>query len=94
MQKIQILFPDPVMERLRAAARQQDRPVSELVRRAVDRLLEQAPVHPPREPARFPTFRGGGVLVDAESLKDLLHGSDEEVRPAADTGRRARRKKR
>jgi hypothetical protein len=34
------------------------------------------------------------VLVDAESLKDLLHGSDEEVRPAADKGRRTRRKKR
>jgi len=93
MQKIQILFPDPVMERLRAAARQQDRPVSELVRRAVDRLLEQAPAQPPREPARFPTFRGGGVLVDAESLKDLLHGSDEGARPAAHKGR-VRRKKR
>jgi len=93
MQKIQILFPKPVMERLRAAARQQDRPVSELVRRAVDRLLEQAPAHPPREPGRFPTFRGGGVLVDAESLKDLLHGSDEGARPAVDKGR-VRRKKR
>ncbi|NDC53194.1 MAG: ribbon-helix-helix protein, CopG family [Planctomycetia bacterium] len=41
MQKLQVLFPDPVVERLRAMARQQDRPVSELVRRAVDRLLEQ-----------------------------------------------------
>jgi hypothetical protein len=83
MQKIQILFPDPVMERLRAAARQQDRPVSELVRRAVDRLLEQMPALAPKQPARFPTFRGGGVLVDADRLKDVLHGFDNEVRPSS-----------
>jgi hypothetical protein len=91
MQKIQILFPDPVLERLRAVARQQDRPVSELVRRAVDRLLEQLPALPPKQPARFPTFHGGGVLVDADRLKDVLHGLDEEVRPA---GRSASRRTR
>jgi hypothetical protein len=82
MQKIQILFPDPVRARLRAVARQQDRPVSELVRRAVDRLLEQVPALPPEQPARFPTFRGGGIRVDADRLKDVLHGFDEGVRPA------------
>ena len=82
MQRIQILLPDPVMERLRAVARQQDRPVSELVRRAVDRLLEQVPAFPPKQPARFPTFHGGGVLVDAGRLKDVLHGQDEKVQPA------------
>ncbi|MCE9630583.1 MAG: hypothetical protein K8S94_07680 [Planctomycetia bacterium] len=76
MQKIQILFPDPVMERLRAVARHQDRPVSELVRRAVDRILEQSPAPAAAAPARFPTFRGGGVQVSADRLKDLLHGSD------------------
>ena len=91
MQKIQILFPDPVMERLRAVARQQDRPVSELVRRAVDRLLEQVPALPPKQPARFPTFHGGGVLVDAGRLKDVLHGQVEDVRPA---GRRDSRRRR
>ena len=82
MQKIQILFPDPVMKRLRDVARQQDRPVSELVRRAVDRLLEQVPAVQPQQPARFPTFHGGGVLVEAGRLKDVLHGLVEEVRPA------------
>ena len=48
------------MERLRAIARQQHRPVSELVRRAVDPLLEQIPTLPPKQAARFPTFHGGG----------------------------------
>ena len=82
MQKIQIIFPDPVMKRLRDVARQQDRPVSELVRRAVDRFLEQVPAVQPQQPARFPTFHGGGVLVEAGRLKDVLHGLDEEVQPA------------
>jgi len=91
MQKIQILFPDPVMERLRAVARPQDRPVSDLVRRAVDRLLEQLPAVPPKQPARFPTFHGGGVLVDAVHLKDVLHGQDQEVRPAGRSDSRRNR---
>jgi|GEM_PF-280626 len=95
MQKIQILFPDPVMERLRAVARQQDRPVSELVRRAVDRLLEQVPALPSNQPARFPTFHGGGVLVDADRLRDVLHGVDDGVDDEARTASRggSRRKR-
>ena len=75
MQKIQILIPDPVMERLRA----------------VDRLLEEVPALPPKQPARFPTFHGGGLLVDAGRFKDVLHGLDEDLRPA---GRRDSRRRR
>ena len=83
------------MERLRSVARQQDRPVSELVRRAVDRLLEQTPARAPKQPARFPTFRGGGVLVEAGPLKDVLHGVEEVMGSAADEPRRSgRRRKR
>lgn len=71
------------MARLRAVAREQDRPVSELVRRAVDRLLEQMPVTPSQRPAAFPTFRGGGVLVDAGELREVLHGHDDDPLPGA-----------
>ena len=84
MQKIQILFPDPVMKRLRDVARRQDRPVSELVRRAVDRFLEQVPAVQPQQPARFPTFHGGGVLVEAGRL------TLAERAPSSCTGARAR----
>lgn len=95
MQKIQILFPDPVMDRLRAVARHQDRPVSEIVRRAVDRLLEQVPEQPPSPRRSFPTFHGGGMLVDAGRLKDVLHGFDDDAgTKGGDTCRRARRRKR
>jgi hypothetical protein len=75
MQKMQVLFPEPVFRRLRALATEQDRPVSELVRRAVDRMLEQIPdtTSPPLE---FPVFSGGGVLVDAENLKGVLYDDE------------------
>jgi hypothetical protein len=79
MQKIQVLFPDPVMERLRAVALAQDRPVSELVRRAVDRMLEQCPVLPPSKPARFPTFHGGDMLVAPDRLREVLHEPDDDA---------------
>jgi hypothetical protein len=36
MQKMQILFPNPLIAKLREVAEQEDRPVSELIRRAVE----------------------------------------------------------
>ncbi|MFM8707329.1 MAG: hypothetical protein ACKOHK_04410 [Planctomycetia bacterium] len=41
------------------------------------------PTLPLKQPARFPTFHGGGVLVDGDRLKDVLHGFDDEVRPSS-----------
>lgn len=75
MQKMQILFPEPAMEKLRGLARQEDRPISELVRMAVDRFLEQRPAGPVRR-VGFPTFRGGGVKVSAERMKEVLDQDD------------------
>jgi hypothetical protein len=79
MQKIQILFPAPLMERLRLLSAAEDRPVSEVVRRAVERDLEQRAAFLKTggvKPAAFPTFDGGKVLVEAAQLKDLLHADD------------------
>ncbi len=76
MQKIQILFPDPVMRKLKEHAASEDRPISEIVRRAVDRMLLQSPL--PSPPAKkFPTFRGGGVQVSAADMKQMIYGDDE-----------------
>ncbi len=72
MQKMQILFPEPVFRRLRELSAVQDRPVSELVRRAVDRMLEQVP-ETAAGPREFPVFHGGGVLVRADELKGVLY---------------------
>ncbi len=79
MQKIQILFPDPQMDALRRLARIEDRPVSELVRRAVDRDLEQRAALLRRESHRtvpFPVFDGGRVLVGASRMKSLIYGDE------------------
>ncbi len=82
MQKLQILFPDPLMAMLRQLARVEDRPVSEIVRRAVDRDMEQRAgmlnsgrTKKASRPT-FPTFDGGAVLVKAADMKAILHADD------------------
>jgi len=76
MQKIQILFPDPLMRQLREFATIEDRSVSEVIRRAVERILQQSPYRP-TAPQPFPTFHGGGVLVSADKLKGEIYGDNE-----------------
>ena len=79
MQKLQILFPDPQMDALRRLARIEDRPISELVRRAVDRDLEQRSALLRRTSDTtpvFPTFDGGRVLAAASRMKSLLYGGE------------------
>ena len=77
MQKIQILFPNPLMGRVRAVAAEEDRPVSEIIRRAVEKFLEMKPSKPVQTP-QLPTFHGGVILVSAENLKEELY-NDEPV---------------
>jgi len=76
MRKMQILFPEPMLRRLQEVSRVEDRPVSELVRRAVDRFLEQVP-EAGRGDRRFPTFHGGGVLVAADRIKQEIYADDD-----------------
>jgi Ribbon-helix-helix protein, copG family len=75
MRKIQILFPDPVMARLRRIARSQDRPVSEIVRRAVEESLAKTP-EPRTTNRRIPSFRAGKMLCPATELRDTLYRED------------------
>lgn len=77
MQKLQILFPDPIMRKLRAVSQAEDRPVSEIVRRAVERLLMQRTATPPTPKPSFPVFHGGGVLVSASHLKQEIYSDDQ-----------------
>jgi hypothetical protein len=75
MQKMQILFPNPLMGRLRAVAAEEDRPVSEIIRRAVEKFLEMKP-EKPRQHRELPTFRGGKILVSSENLKDVIYDDE------------------
>ncbi len=76
MQKIQILFPDPLMRKLREAADAEDRPVSEIVRRAVEQALRQK-TRRSRPTKHFPTFHGGQVQVSAAEMKQEIYRDDE-----------------
>ena len=75
MQKIQILFPNPLMGQVRSVAAQEDRPVSEVIRRAVERFVEMS-LEKPRQNRQLPTSRGGQILVSAENLKDALYDDE------------------
>lgn len=68
-----MLFPEPQLRTLRRIAKTQDRPVSELVRAAVDAWLVR---HEPwTETVREdpPVYGAGDVLVDAEQLRDAAY---------------------
>lgn len=74
MQKLQILFPEPVLRRLRELARKEDRPVSEIVRKAVDAWIEKTEPPVERQPKqRIPTFHGGRIRVPAGDMRDTAH---------------------
>lgn len=77
MQKMQILFPEPLLRKIRNLAEHEDRPVSEVIRRAVEKFLEMNPLQP-RAARSLPTYHGGEILVSAGDLKASVY-SDEPL---------------
>ena len=75
MHKMQILFPNPLICRVRAVAAEEDRPVSEVIRRAVEVFLEMRPPKPPQA-RQLPTYRGGKILVSADHLKQAIYDDE------------------
>ena len=74
MKKIQILFPEPQMDRLRKAARNEDKPISEIVRRATEEYLDKLPGAAPDENiVTIPTFDGGKTFIDPGSFREAAH---------------------
>ena len=76
---MQILFPEPQLARLRQAAKVMDRPVSELVRAAVDAwLAANAPA--PRQVREAPPVYGlGEIHADADTLRERAWEDREEL---------------
>ncbi len=72
MQKIQILFPDPLMERMRKLAARTDLPVSEIVRRATEKWLDMMP-EAPRQDLSVPTVDAGRCLLPAEEMREAFY---------------------
>jgi len=73
MQKLQILFPEPQLSRLREIANKQDRPVSELIRESVQMLLSRYPDSGVSKTRKPPTYHGGPVKISAREFRKAAY---------------------
>lgn len=73
MQKLQILFPEPLMQKMRMTAEREDISVSDLVRRATDHWLARFPTGHRDQRREMPVVDAGRCLVDAQQMKEILH---------------------
>lgn len=64
-----------MMAKLKEVGEEEDRPVSELIRRAVERFLEMKSSRPKKK-VEIPTFRGGEILVSTTDLKQAIYEAD------------------
>jgi hypothetical protein len=71
MTRTQIQFPDPLYQRLKAIADQQDWSLAEVMRKAAEHFVSRFPESPtPRTAWKFPTLEcGGDFLTDPASLR-------------------------
>ncbi len=79
MQKIQVLLPEPVLHDLREIAAAEDRPLSEVVRRAAEQMVRTYPAVR-RKPTKVAvrTFDGGAVLAGVADLRALAYEGDDQ----------------
>jgi hypothetical protein len=77
MEKLQILFPEPQLHRLRTLAQRQDRPVSELVRAAVDLWLSRTEADIDLVHEDPPVFHGGAILVSPSEMREAAYKDDD-----------------
>ena len=80
MKKIQVLLPEPVMHRLRRRARWEDRPMSELIRRATERWLDSLADNPPPPGKRVVprVFDLGLKITDPDALQEAIYDREAE----------------
>jgi len=72
MQKLQILFPDPLMRKMRRVAGQVDLPVSEVVCRATEQWLERFPEESVKRKT-VPLVDAGRCMVAAENMREAIY---------------------
>ena len=71
MTRTQIQFPDPLYQRLKAIADEQDWSLAEVMRKAAEHFVSRFPEQPrPRTAWKFPTLDcGGDFLTDPATLR-------------------------
>ena len=80
MRKLQVLFPEPQLRRLREIARNEDRPISELIRIAVDAWLEKSSSSTWTVRGRqMPVFHGGRIRMSSEHLREIAYTDRAET---------------
>jgi len=77
MEKLQILFPEPQLRRLRLAAQRQDRPVSELVRNAVQQWLDRGDQRLDGIREDPPTFAMGSTSIPASEMREAAYRDED-----------------
>jgi hypothetical protein len=72
MQKLQILFPDPLMRKMRRISGDLDIPVSEVIRRATEQWLDRFP-EKASDVKTVPVVDAGKCLVRAVEMREAIY---------------------
>jgi metal-responsive CopG/Arc/MetJ family transcriptional regulator len=77
MQRMQLLFPDEMIARLKEVSRQEERPVSEVIRRSIEEFFMRYPKDKKRK-ITLDQLAGhlGEIKVSAADLKDVIYRDD------------------
>ena len=72
MIRTQVQIPDELYERAKRFSREREMSLAEVVRRALEQMLERYPTAPvPLGEWVLPTFDGGGILVPLSELHNI-----------------------
>jgi len=77
MQRMQLLFPDEMIARLKEVASQEERPVSEVIRRSIEEFFMRYPKGKKKK-ITVDQLSGhlGEVKVSASQLREVLYEDD------------------
>lgn len=77
MQRMQLLFPDEMMARLKEVSREEERPVSEVIRRSIEEFFMRYPKGKKKK-ISVDQLAGhlGEIKINAADLKDAIYGDD------------------
>ena len=70
---MQILFPDPMMRRIRELAEREDVSVSDFIRRAAWFWIDRYPEELPEKKLEIPIVDAGPCLLNSEEMKQALY---------------------
>lgn len=77
MQRMQLLFPDEMIARLKEVSREEERPVSEVIRRSIEEFFLRYPKGKKRK-ISVDQLAGhlGEIKVSASNLRQVIYGDD------------------